>query len=102
MSIRLSVFLPILLSLVIYIFISCFGQIDIKVCLDWHVCRYEHRELAPVSTWVEPESEGEEHKFDEVHIYGGAHLAFRSHDDLSPLTLLIDRMYGDKTGQWLT
>ena len=59
-------------------------------------CRYNHREYKGALTWIEPTSSTHFHQFSEMHIKGGAKLAFLTQSDQGSVT--VDRFHGDRTG----
>ena len=49
-------------------------------------------------TWVEEEASGNDHRFDEMHVQGAAHVAFKTEDDQTDLSVFVGYLYGDFTG----
>ena len=61
--------------------------------------RYEHRQLAPASTWIESASGKTSYDFDELYLLGGAHLAMMPPTVQTPVHVNVGRLVGDKTGE---
>ena len=58
-------------------------------------------ELDSARTWVGPTpDEVNSHQFDELHLYGGSHLAFANpyKDPFESLDVEVGYLYGDKSG----
>ncbi len=62
--------------------------------------RYAWRGLDGARTWIEPVVGIAAHSFSELHILGGAHLAFRPPDGstTSQVVMDVDTLQGDKSG----
>ena len=71
----------------------------ITVVIGFLIFRYEHRQLAPASTWIELASGDTNHDFHELYLLGGAHLAMKPPTLETPVHVNIGRLVGDKTGR---
>ena len=61
--------------------------------------RYEYRELDSAKTWIEA-ADTNFHHFDELHLTGGAHIAFMPDGNLTtPVQLEVGELFGDTTGE---
>ena len=72
-----------------------------RFCYDCVCPRYTHRDADGIVSWIEGEESGTNaHTFDELHLLGSSHLAFKAKGgDQTKVQVYAGYVYGDKSGR---